>query len=588
MISQLNNADILKFGNFNHNQIFFIQRWIELLNIHTHSKYSVRYLNTHQALKELNYVCKEMIEGNIKRNDHHLFIIFEEVKKVIKEDQIFKDNAPSHSRILENSLQKAPRSDNISKLYSIIYQIEYVMRYVEKDYLEWIITELNNLLSSHEQQCEEIEKAMKILASELLGIGWSINELYLSIDELVLTEGKSVSEKFEYSFAKLSKKPVPYIFLFTVRKNLENRTKTCLLELQLEFLSGDEVLDTYSDYELESNIDKHKNYARVILPSLDAYAGVNNAWQIISGKLEVLNFYGFSIPEFDTSPIILLPDTLKYIRNVKVDLVTKKRKFTAPATMMNRVLKQLETGEIEINRKLSSLFEFTRISDESLSPQSTFINLWIAIESFVQSKVFEGSIENVKMVVSTTATHNYIYSLIKNFLEDCNRCGLMVEFERNTYKIGKLNPLDVLEYFKNVDFMVKMKIECEEINFLLAYRLEEVSKVLMDGKKCSSILEQHRKNVQQHIHRLYRIRNSIVHAGQLQYNNTDLFIRHLYEYIEYTVSVVIHRLEEDPTASLEEIFAQVRDSVEATIETLKNSRLMDQDTYFQLLLKGAF
>src|SRR5699024_11245273 len=83
------------------------------------------------------------------------------------------------------------------------------------------------------------------------------------------------------------------------------------------------------------------------------------------------------------------------------------------------------------------------------------------------------------------------------------------------------------EYFKNVEFIVKMKIECEEINFLLAYRLEEVSKVLMDGKKCSSILEQHRKNVQQHIHRLYRIRNSIVHAGQLQYNNTDLFIRHL-------------------------------------------------------------
>ena len=67
MERHLNDRDILQYGDFNSNQVFFIQRWIELLNIHTHSKYAVRYLNTHQALKELNYVCKEMIEGKHKK-----------------------------------------------------------------------------------------------------------------------------------------------------------------------------------------------------------------------------------------------------------------------------------------------------------------------------------------------------------------------------------------------------------------------------------------------------------------------------------------------------------------------------------------
>lgn len=102
-----------------------------------------------------------------------------------------------------------------------------------------------------------------------------------------------------------------------------------MIDLNLEILSGEEILNTYSDYELEKNIDKKKEYVRVIQPSLDAYSGVNNAWKTIVERLDVLNFYGFPIPNFDTVPIILLPDTSKYLRKVEVNLVTKKRKLQA-------------------------------------------------------------------------------------------------------------------------------------------------------------------------------------------------------------------------------------------------------------------
>jgi len=583
----LNNEDILKWGNFNQNQIFFTQRWIELLNVHTHSKYAVRYLNTHQALKELNYVCKEMIEGNIKRNDNHLFIVFEEVKKVISEDEIFKGKANSYFRILENSLQRSPKAENVSKVYSIIYQVEYVIRYLEENYLSWIISELNQFLDCEEENYEKIEKTMQILASELLGKGWSSEELYTIAFELLLHNKNPVGEKFEHLFLKLRKEPLPYVFLFSDKNPLAKVTKASLVELNVDILSGDEVLNTYSDYEMGKNISKNKEYVRVISHCYDAHSGVNNAWQSVAKKLDILNFYGFSIPDFDIAPIVLLPETPKYLRNVKVDLVSKKRKFKAPDTMMNRVLTQLKNGDSEVNRKIESLFEFTRISEESLSPQSTFINLWIGIESFVQSKEFDGGIENVKMVVSSTATHNYIYSLIKNFLEDCNRCKLEVNFEGRSIVIGKLSPQDALYLFWKDGFIYEMNHISERENTLLAYRFKELCIILKNGKKCSVLLENHKKNVQQHIHRLYRKRNAIVHSGEMQ-NNTNLFTKHLHEYIEYVMTVVIHRLEENQTASLEQIFAQVRDSVEATIETLNNSRLLDQDTYFSLILKGAF
>lgn len=587
MERDLNNKDILKYGDFNPNQIFFIQRWTELLNIHTHSKYAVRFLNTHQALKELDFVCKEMIKGNIKRNDHHLYIVFEEVKKVLNEDKIFKENANSYSRILENSLQKAPKAENVSKIYSIIYQVEYVIRHIEKHYLSWIITELKQSLSSDEVQYEKIDKTMQFLASELLGRGWSDDALYSLVTEHVLRNENTAEENFVQLFEKIESDPQPYVFLFSVKELMAKHTKSRLKELNLDILWGENILDTYSDYELNQNIAKKKEYVRVIHHCYDVHSGVNKAWQSIIERLDILNFYGYKIPELDTAPVILLSDHLKFIRNVKVDLVTQKRRFKAPDTVMNRVLKQLKSGDTEVNRKLKSLFEFIRISDESLSPQSIFINLWIAIESFVQSKEFDGGIENVKMVVSTAATHNYIYSLIKNFLEDCNRCKLKVTFEGKCYEVGKLSPQEALNLFWSNNFLNITISECEGVNNLLSYRLKELINILKDGKKCADLLEKHRKNIQQHVHRLYRIRNSIVHSGEMQYN-ANLFTKHLYEYIEYAVSVVMHRLDEDPTADLEQIFAQVRDSVEVTTETLKNSRLLDHDSYTSLILKGAF
>lgn len=587
MEKSLNNKDILKYGNFNKNQVFFIQRWSEMLNIHTHSKYAVRYLNSHQALKELHYVCKGMIEGTIKKNDNHLKLVFKEVKRVLSSDQILKENAPSHFQILDNTLQGIPKADNIPKLYSIIFQIEYAINYIEDQYLTWIIEKLQQVLLSDDENFEMIDNILQTLASELLGNGWSLQALYSVVHEGIFKNNLTVQGKFNEILNRFNTSSEPYIFLFTFKGDISKEIISLLEKLNVEFITGEEIIETYKDYKLDKHISVDKIYVRVILESYDVYTGVNNAWQKVVGSIEVLNFYGYNIPDFDIAPIILLPQTPKYIRNVKVDLLAKRKKFRAPITMMNRVIMQLKNGDVEVNRKLKSLYEFTRISDESLSPQSTFINLWIGIESFAQSKEFDGGIESVKTVIAYTSTHNYLYSIIRNFLEDCNRCKIEIKYDGQLIRIGRLQAQEALDYFWDEKFVEEMKKTCTELNSLLFYRFIEFISILKDGKKCADLLEKHKINIQQHVHRLYRIRNSIVHSGELLYN-TNLFIKHLYEYIEQVMSVVINRLELVSNITLEQIFAQVRDSVDATIETLKNSRLLEKDTYINLVLRGAF
>lgn len=130
-----NNTEIQKKGNYNAHQIFFIQRWLELLNGNTHNKYSVRFLNSHQALKEVIYVCEGMLGEEIKSNDFHLKLVFEEARSIISADELLKEEANSHHKIVERSLQSSPKSSQKSKLYSIVFQLTYVIRHLETNYL---------------------------------------------------------------------------------------------------------------------------------------------------------------------------------------------------------------------------------------------------------------------------------------------------------------------------------------------------------------------------------------------------------------------------------------------------------------------
>jgi|SRR5690625_460374 len=100
----------------------------------------------------------------------------------------------------------------------------------------------------------------------------------------------------------------------------------------------------------------------------------------------------------------------------------------------------------------------------------------------------------------------------------------------------------------------------------------------------------HKKNIVRHLQRFYRIRNDIVHSGATNYN-TNLFMKHLREYVEAIVSVVLFRIRNHNVRSLDEVLSMIRDNVDITIEILsdmgKNHSLSKND-YERLLLNGVF
>lgn len=595
MEKEMNDTRINANGSLNVQQIFFVQRYMELLNTNTHSSYSIHFLNTHEAIKELIYVTNAVINDDI--HGQHLQSVIKETRELLERDIIFRKNAEPLFRMLKNTLSQNFQSSSSSKLYSLLYQLNNIHTQIKSEYLNWIINEIDALFqvrTTKEQDNNalfaKINDQMKSLISELLGRGWSIHGLYVII--LNAVKQRKISDHFWNDFFSCIKDDTkPYVCLFPMVDQASESFYKMSERMQLDMLSGTEILNTYSIKGISHHISSRTMYLRQITNVYDTYTAVNSSWQMIMRTYDVFRFYGVKAPLLNRIPIVISPNADKFSRKIEVELVINTNKAEAPTSLIESACKRMDSNKPSgITERIRSLFEFSRISDESLSVQSAYINLWIALESFVQTKEYSGDIETVQKVVSAAELDSYIYGLIRNFYEDCRRCH--VDFTKVGISLKrewtlKRKVMLILSAFIDDVANKKLISECKKCNTLLGLRASCLISCFHNGKDVAKLMEKHREHVSSHLLRLYRARNAIVHTATTEYN-ISLFIKHLREYINVTLSVVLHRLEINQDESLEQTLSCIKDFNEATIDVLKNSHELDSDSYLSLLLDGAF
>lgn len=591
----MNNRDINKSAAYNKRQLFFIQRWLEILNVNTQSKYANKFLNTHQALKELVYVCEGMLEGEIKSNDYHLKVVVEEVREVLAKDWLFQQKeGPYYKAILPriNGLSKANQK---AKIYSVVYQIKYILEGIKDTYLSNIVEEIRNVIlcdtSNHYEDYKNIDFLIGALISELIAVGWSTHRLYELMKRDFLVIDDNVEDKWHFIFDAILSGKDKHICLFAFQNTPSRRNQDLMRRMGIDIIKGSDVIDTYLNGKLQSHVNAEEMFIRVITRAYDNYSAYDQAWLEIEKKSDNLQFYGYYMLEVRKTAIIIDPIKEKFNRNTLGSWSDRKKKYAASVRMLERMNEQLaDHHHKNINNKISNVLQFSRMSEESPSSQKAFINLWIALESFVQTTDSDGGFERVKNHVSAAASHNYLYTLIRNLMEDFGRCGVQWHHIERENSIRTKKEYQFLECLLGEESGVRLIERSYEHNILLGYRCEQLRSVLSSGKEASKLIQDHKINVQRHLQRFYRIRNAIVHTGETQYN-TNLFVKHIREYVEFAVSVVLFRINNHQIKNLEEVFAMMRDSVDITIELLSSlgqSHPLDSNDYQNLLLNGVF
>lgn len=565
------------------------------MNINTHSTYSIKYLNTHQALNELVYVIESMLKGEIKQNDNHLKVVIEEVREIVQNDWFFNKKEEHYYKLVISRLQEIPRVSQRTKLYAIVYQMNYIINEIKESYLFSIVEEIKMLLlqsKNHDvqEELEQLDYLIGILVSELIAMGWSRNKLYLLIRNNFLQSEDEVTNKWEIFFSELLRNPREFICFFQF-ENVPNDDITRKMKaLSLDVLTGAEIIGTFNELTLNKHLKKSDVFIRVIINSYDPYSAYDTAWNKIKRNLDVLQFYGYYSPQIKKNAILINTSNNQFYRNILGSTLRLKNKYRAPEKAIGLMNDQLNNPLYEnINKKLENLLDFSRQSEESKSSQNAFINLWIALESFVKGDEDFSGFETVRDNISSADAHNYLYSLIKNLMEDFKRCRVIWVTENiGSNQVKK--EYEFLDYLLDENKGPDLIEKCYQVNILLGYRCEQIRDVLLCGKKTSRLLQKHKENVKRHLHRLYRIRNDIVHAGKTNYN-VNLFIKHLRDYMESVVTVVLYRIQNHDVVHLDEVFSMINDNVDLTIEILKEFGINQnnrESEYKRILLNGVF
>lgn len=304
----VNNKEIDRYNQLNKNQLFFIQRWLEILNVNTHSSYAIKYLNSHQALNELVYVIDGMLNGDINANNHHLRVVIEEAREVVTNDWLLREQLEHYYLILTTRLKGIPKANEKTQLHSLVYQINYILRELKKTYLTSIVDKINQLLGSQQdgtkKELKELDFLIKSLVSELIALGWSNKRLYESVKDGLLTS-KLRDSSWDAFFVELLKSERKFICLFKFNSKPSKDMLRKMEILSMDCVTGPHVTNTQMDELLKPHIKKHHVYLRVITKAYDYYSAHDSAWSKIERNMDMLQFYGFKLPDVNKSAFVI-------------------------------------------------------------------------------------------------------------------------------------------------------------------------------------------------------------------------------------------------------------------------------------------
>lgn len=591
MLAGSNNRS-LQYKKVNDEYMFLYQRWNEMLESRTLDMYQYNILNACVACVELADTIEKTLSGLLTSRQNVDDVKSEAFEILKKDDVIEKYNKPLHNtllRILSIKIDSKQRNDSVDdknsafyiSLNRLKYQLKTPLRILNSNYMGYLLQELKaDIISKNYRQ---IERHMAMVISQCIQIGWSAKGLLLLSKHF---EGDlKFEEKWSIFINKITSKAEESFEIYNSIK-IETRkgisadiVREVVASLGLDIKRGSEIIDDDPTRQnLYTKINSDTSYILVRLTSTDLYAAALSSINHLNSRLSVATFYNIINPWIvNSSQIIVYNATdniAEALTNTDIfrtyDYIDSNNNVFADT---NKILVNPQKAHIMVN--LHAAFSYTNLSRSSYFQETKFISLWIAIESVLRTGQYADIISHIKFVLPEVLSIRYIYRIIRNFTEDCIRCGFKYESSLGIYmeSIDKKKLVsDIISVFRDSTKYEVFKRCCSNSE-LLNYRCEEIYTILNDTKVIISKLEHYTMKVRWHIQRLYRIRNEITHSAFQEDKSLMIYIEHLYTYLAQLISEVVFYVEHKQAESVEEAFAIILESYNTYIELLKEGNI---------------
>lgn len=595
MLSNSNDSR-LRQKNVDNKYIFFFQRWQELLESRTLDMYQYNILNTYVACVELIDVIEKTMSG-LLTSRINVDDCKDEALSIVKCDEILeKHNRPLRNlllRILGSKIDGKARGDILDdkngaqyiSLNRLKFQLQTPVRQLEQHYLSYVSEELKASIDAQDKAKTEI--CMKALISQCISMGWSTKGLFL-LSELFEGE-KSELEKWTAFKNRITTDGNTFFEIYYSIK-IETRpgmgaenVRDTIRAVGLRINTGSEIINGDENRrDLYSKLSAETTYIISEVSAADLYSAVLAVINTLNSKLSIATFYNTISPWIANSPQIV---------------AYNKSSHTALALRLTDIFKTYDyidsnNGVFEdtnriftngakehITTKLSAAFAYTNLSRSSLFQETKYISLWIALESVMRTGQYSDIISHVKFVLPEILCIRYFYRMVRNFSEDCIRCGFKTETSIGI-DMQSANKKELVKQliciFRDSQAYQVLHTRCSA-NSLLDYRCSEIHELLNDPTAIIQKFEHYTQKIRWHIQRLYRIRNEITHSAFQEDKSLVIYIEHLYTYLAQLMSEVVYYVEHKNVSTVEEAYAIILESYRTYYELLKEGGLQVAD-----------
>lgn len=575
MLSRANDDRLISL-NISGKCILFYQIWQEMLDPRTLDVYQYRVMTSLSALIEMRSVIEKTLSG-LFTTDANIEACRDELLYILNNDLILEKYYKPQLNRLRAALGEKPKTNaEKNKLY---HQLGYGISNIQTDYMKYALDELKSSIVLGETNV--IEKCANIIASQAVFTGWSARAL----SELLrfFKDDNTFEEcwgKFRRSLLDESLQEHCVLINIPFRNLSKEKQQNTLVTLQRLGLDVKAYSDIVEDFAFIKDIDRlmnaEKRYLCVRVKAKDIYAAAHLAITEISEKLNFASFYNL-IDAWDLLSVVILSINLQstYHKLLKAEDLYSTHDYLDSSGRVFEDTRRIfaEDEKRTVRDRLQGSFGYTNISRASLFQEEKYMNLWVALESLARTNMYSDIISNIKETVPAALSLRYIYRIVRNYVEDCRRCqvrldfsGCFVDMEQETkQKMVK----ETIYIFKTDRYFAELQDKCR-VNTLLEKRTNDIRRLVTDISYAREKVENHYKHICWQIQRMYRIRNEIAHAALREQTSLLVYIDQLYHYLSSYISEIITCLSEKHLSTLEESLCLIRDNYDVFISLAKD------------------
>lgn len=509
----------------------FVEVWLEALHFATIDIYRVRHLNTRLAFEELLNVVKGREEGNY--DSQNIEDVAAETHRLLKNDKVAQSILPQCH--LYHGLLLHPFTDHKEKYPhpGLSVLIERACQTLNKSYRTALLEALRSAINT-----DDLQSTLELtacIASDLIGSSYDFKHLYWRGQAFVKPPRRPFQERLDQWIRGFADHGlIDYTVAYRLDFQNVGLARRCPQAVgSFEILSGDEIAVRHADLQ-SLTPQANSRVAVSMIPAPDPFSASRKG----AGQLyEVLDIVQFSHPaagmRLHNKGYVVRPNGQLQAVPTTLELLGPIRFFEEEVNTRIGQLAVIDGRVDEISlRRLGLGLQYLRRGLTESAPQGQFLNYWIGLEAIAGGK-HKTEISTIRQNIPKMIALGYPRRLARDLLENFQRVQLDINQVLAAATTTLPEPLTKVEaLWRSVcgETSRNALLAISERSPLLQERILSLVSLLGNSELTLESMDQHRKDIEWHIQRLYRVRNSIVHGGYVPDDLTHL-ASHLATYL---------------------------------------------------------